>query len=125
MTAEEFISAVKLVVHDAALSGMIESLTSPSGRQPLKKTTELSQWYLSLPATDQDKVREVVKHSIHAAVFGLLAVLDGVTAIESAEDKGEIEVLFRKGGQTNRLNHQGEDLHDLYQSLVWSEVFEE
>jgi len=125
MTPDELISAIKVVVHDAALNGVVESLRSPPGRRPPKKTTELSQWYLSLPAKDRDMVRHVAKHSIHAAIFGLLAVLDGVTAIESTEDKGEIEVLLQKGGQTSRLNRQSEDLHDLYQSLVWNEVFEE
>jgi len=60
-------------------------------------------------------VLEAVSCSAKAAVFGFFCVLDGVRVVEDGEDKGEFELLFRKGEVATRLNDpEGELLHDLY-----------
>lgn len=54
----------------------------------------------------------------------MLCVVDGVMAIESIADKGEIKLSFVKNGKSTSLNGPNADqLHDIYQSQVQREVF--
>lgn len=50
----------------------------------------------------------------HGALFEVLAVLDGVVAVEDTRDKGTFTLTFRKGSKEWVLNPpEGEFLHDL------------
>jgi hypothetical protein len=75
---------------------------------------------------DRKNVHEIVRQSVHAAVFSTLCVLDGVAAIESTPEKGERKLEFAKDGKSVALNGpRTELLHDLYQRTVQDEVFGE
>lgn len=126
MNQEEFIAAIKVAVHDSAIKGMKSVLTSPPGRKPHEKTKESSQWFNSLPEENKQQVEEIIKQTVHASLFGFLCVLDGVRAIESTPEKGNLELIFNKDGKKTLINEpQGEMLHDIYQSRVQAEVFED
>ncbi len=126
MNQDEFIAAIKKVVHDSVIEGMKANLASPPGRNPHFKLKKTSEWYNSLSSTDKGQIAEIIRQTVHASVFGFLCVLDGVQTIESTPDKGDIGLTFTKYGQTDLLNDpQKEMLHDIYQLQVQSEVFEE
>jgi hypothetical protein len=122
MTVEEFVEGVRVAVHEAAVSGTESSLQDPPGRRPSPKDVELSRWYRGLSVEDCARVNSVIRHSVHSAVFGFLCVLDGVRAIE-AESKGRLELVYVKDNDRRVLNSESELLHDVYQSLVYEEVF--
>lgn len=124
MKAEEFIATVKQVVHDSAVKSVCSTLEAPPGRRPARRLTELSQWYHTLSPADRQRLSEVVQHAVHSSIFGFLSVLDGVRAIEYGPDKGSLELAFTRGTERQLLNDpEREFLHDIYQSLVYPEVF--
>ncbi len=125
MNKNEFIAAIRIAVHDSAIKGMKTNLASPPGRKPHEKTKETSRWFNSLPDEDEHQVEEIIKQTVHASVLGFLCVLDGVSAIESTSEKGSLELIFNKNGNKILINDErGEMLHDIYQSEVYTEVYE-
>jgi hypothetical protein len=124
MTPEDFVTALFEQVHVSGVSDMESGLEKPPGRKPNPNTVKLAEWYVSLPLADKKFVRQVIEHSIHTAIFGTLCVIDGVRCIEDADERGEIELQFNKGGERTRLNDTNKDfLHDIYQGLSYERVF--
>ena len=123
MDADEFIAAIKVVVHDSTIGGTQAMLEHPSGRKPPEKIVQLSQWYNALPESDKNRVREVITLAVHGSVFGLLCVLDGVQVIESSVEKSDFELHQVRDGARNVINGNNVSLHDIYQSEVWGEVY--
>lgn len=83
-----------------------------------------SQWFGSLKQEEQAIVRTIIARSVHATLFGALAVLDGDRVIESRNGKGQLTLSFEDASGVVRLNApQGEMLHDIYQGKVYDEVF--
>ena len=115
MTQEEFIEAVRSEVKGSAVDGLCAQLVKPSGRKPPEKIKALSDWYNSLDSEAQGKVREVVELASHHAVFGFLAVLDGVRPIEDDVEKGDLRLFYEKAGAQVLLNDpSAEMLHDIF-----------
>jgi hypothetical protein len=124
MSPDEFISSIKTEVHDSGVRGVIATLQRPSGRRPQQRIVELSQWFSALSDSDKARVEQVVQLAVHAGVFGTLAVLDGVSAIESGPDKGRLELSYQRGDERQLLTDQRQEfLHDIYQSQVYEQVF--
>lgn len=124
MNQEDFITAVRMAVHDRAIEGVKAQLTQPPGRKPYEKIKELSVWFNALPESDKVQITEVIRLSVHATIFSMLCVFDGVTAIESTPEKGELRLIFIKDGKHTHLNDpEVEMLHDRYQSQIQVEVF--
>lgn len=114
MDSKDFVEAVKIAVRDTAVNSVIKTVENPPGRRPSEEVKSLSQWYLNLDDVGKDMARQLVAHSVDSAVFGFLAVIDGVRAIESGEDKGQLELYYLKGTPV-RLNEPREmSLHQLY-----------
>src|SRR5262245_54014841 len=116
MDAEEFVDVVRKVVMDAAVDGVISSLTDPPGKRPAPGLLALSKWYLGLAASDRDMVRRALAEASHAAVFGLFAVLDGARRVDSEQPPGELQLWYE--GRAGRTMLSG-DLHDLLNSESW------
>jgi hypothetical protein len=57
----------------------------PAGRGPHPRGIAFSLWFNQLTADDQQMVVECVRDAAHAAVFGLLCVLDGVLMLTKGE----------------------------------------
>ena len=123
MDADEFIAAIKVLVHDSTIGGTQAMLVRPSGRKPPEKIVQLSQWYNALPESDKNRVREVITLAVHGSVFGLLSVIDGVQVIESSVEKSDFELHQVREGTRNIINGNNISLHDIYQSEVWNEVY--
>ena len=124
MKSEAFIKSIKTVVHDSGVRSVVENLEHPAGRKPPQRLVELSHWFRSLSVSDRARVEQVVQLAVHSSVFGLLAVLDGVRAIEDGHDKGSLELSYRRGDERDILTDSSQELlHDIYQSHVYEQVF--
>lgn len=116
MNASEFVASIRTQVLESATEGTITNLQHPPGRRPASSLVSLSQWFNALSVIDQERVREVAALASHGAVFGFLAVLDGVRVIEVSPEKGKLELWYVKGDQTNLVNDANAPLlHDILQ----------
>ena len=124
MKSEAFIKSIKTNVHDSSVSGVVETLTHPSGRKPPKRVAELSAWFCSLSASDRARVEQVIQFAVHSSIFGLLAVVDGVRAVEGGHADGSFELSYRRGDKHDILTGASQEmLHDIYQSEIYEQVF--
>jgi len=114
MTPEQFIDALKNVVLEASVEATVANLERPPGRRPKQELLEASALYHRLSDGDRALLESVARMAAHHAVFGLLAVIDGVRAVEDGPDKGRFRLTFRKGDQELELNPaHGLPLHDI------------
>ena len=121
MNDEQLINAIVRVVHESAISGVKEDLLDgPSGRSPAAKLLKLHNWYSSLREHDRDMVDQCIGQGVHAAVFGVLCVLDGVRVLE--DGGGEFTLRYQNSEGVFPLNGDS-DLHDIYQGSVFEEIF--
>jgi hypothetical protein len=124
MDTDTFVGVVKTEVHDSGVREVLEILERPPGRKPHERLVELSEWFRALPPLDRERVRWIVELAVHSGVFGLLAVLDGVRAIESGANKGSLELTYSRGAERQQLTSPSNDfLHDIYQALTYEQVF--
>jgi hypothetical protein len=124
MTPESFVAGLVRTAHEGAISSTIAILEAPGGRRPPLGLDELSKWYIGRNDGDKARLRSVVEHAVHAAIFGALCVLDGVSTIESRGEKTEFLLTARRNGVSSQLNGPNmELLHDLYQNQVYERVF--
>lgn len=124
MNSEEFIKAIKLVVHDSIISNFIYHIEHPTGRKPHKSIVDLSEYVSNLSERDKAMLQKIIAHATHQAIFGFLTVLDGVVAIENFPERGELKLYWEKDTDRILLNNtDGEFLHDIYQAEVQSEIF--
>ena len=108
--AEHFVDAVHEVVYRAAARQVLELLEDPPGRNPSPQLVSLSAWSRSLDRSDGEQLAAVVRMAVDHAVFGFLAVLDGVRPIGSQADP----VLQIDGQDVT----EGRNLHELFQIRV-------
>src|ERR1700738_1460073 len=114
MDSRRFISVIKEVVRDAAISGTLQILEHPPGRRPPKELVDRADWYRSLNNDQRRLVHSIVTHAVDGAIFGLLCGLDGARAAESGEAKGNFELRYVKEGVTLLNPPNDAMLHDLY-----------
>jgi len=118
MTTDQFVQAVKMQTSDAAVTGTITCLKRPPGRKPREKDVQLSEWYNRLNTIDQQMLQQVLKEAAELAVFEFFCVLDGVTVIEDAWEKGSLELDYVKGSERTRMNPtEGEELHNIFNQM--------
>lgn len=121
VTPEEFVAAVKSAAFDSAVTGTIKKLTDGlAGRGPHPRGIALSLWFNQLTDTDQQMVVECVRDAAHAAVFGLLCVLDGVRVIDDPPHVDLRLTATGEAGITTTLASSSEplELHDEFNALV-------
>ena len=124
MTSDQFVEALIRCVHDSSVSDVVAALKAPSGRRPPSRQVELSQCFNGMSVSDQARLGQVVEQAVHAALFSVLCVLDGVRAIEDSSEKSELQLLAVKDRNSERLNPpDAECLHDSYQGLVYERIF--
>lgn len=117
MTKEEFVKSIDIAVGQATVSDIKSVLETPIGRQPDKKSIDLSNWYNNLSSADKDNLHQVIEKTADMCLFGMFCVLDGVRAIEDSVPKGELVLEFKKDNKSFRLNEEkGMYLHDIYKS---------
>ncbi len=120
MTREDFVKAIKTEVLDLAVRDTIMDLQDPPGRKPKAALISTHQWYQALDLESQKFVEQVARMAAESATFGMMAILDGIRAIEAGE-KGDLVLEYRKGGERLLLNdfHQ-KLLHDIL--ISWFDV---
>lgn len=115
MTREEFIRVVKIQTSDSAVSGTIAGLRQPAGRKPNERDVVLSEWFNRLSSHDQIMVEQSLRKAAELAIFSFLGVIDGISAIEDDDEKGELVLLYKRNNETTLLNDSSaESLHDEY-----------
>jgi hypothetical protein len=116
MNASEFVTAIRSEVQESATDETMSLLQRPPGRRPAPSLASLSHWFDALPEADRQRVREVAAMASHRAVFGFLAVLDGVRVIEDEAEKGTFELRYLKGERVTLVTDPSEPpLHDILQ----------
>jgi hypothetical protein len=114
MTPKEFAEAIQKVAVDNVKRGLIQMYLKPPGRAPKKRLTNLSEWFNGLSDSDKEKIGTIIHDAAELSAFNILSVIDGALAIESAFEKGSIELWYEKNGTRSRLNKpDGEYLHEL------------
>ena len=120
MTPEEFVLGIKSTVHDSVVADVT---APPAGRKPAGRRVAVSNWYHSLPQNDQHLANELILQTVHAAIFGVLAVIDGARVIEDSGEKTEFRIVALRQGTESVVNPPNVALHDVYQAETWDEVF--
>lgn len=110
MNSEQFVAAIRTHVELSAVDETIGLLVHPPGRKPGRELVDLSLWYRSLAPADREMVSRAMSEAVHAAVFGMCAVLDGVRPITPEPLSGQFELLYQD--ETGRTQLHG-DLHEL------------
>jgi hypothetical protein len=119
MSPEEFIKQIREVVFRSSVDGTHSLLQKPPGRRPARELAELSQWFNGLSDDAKGKALAVAEMAARQATFGMLAVIDGVRQIEETEEKGRLELRFKKGNTDLLLNGTDtEPLHDLFNQYL-------
>ena len=117
MDVTKFIAAIRLTVERPAVKSCVSDYDDPPGRRPSDELVELSQWYKSLGDSDKEMLEKAMQDAVHASLFGLFCVLDGVRVIENSEDRGELELWYVKNGVRTQINDPDQNLlHDEYQA---------
>jgi hypothetical protein len=79
----------------------------------------LSEWFTQLPREDEERVRATIQLAAGQAVFGMLAVLDGVRSIAEAGEAGSLELRYTRQAESVLLNDPAAvPLHDLFVEQV-------
>ena len=119
MTSETFVERIRQAVYESSVKGVIGLLQTPPGRRPSQTLVALSQWFNQLPLDEKQRIQATIRLAVRQAVFGMLAVLDGVRCIDDAEERGTLELRYNAEGQSVLLNDPaGEFLHDLFVDQV-------
>jgi len=90
MTPESFVRAVEAHVGIPAVESVVENLVNPPGRVPRPEDRELSAWYAGLSELDRERIISLIGKGAHAAIFGVLAVLDGVRTVDDEASTFEL-----------------------------------
>ncbi len=114
MTPEDFVSALQKVVLEASVEATVATLERPPGRRPGQDLIEASAWYHSLSDESRAILCQVLGMTAHQAVFGCLAVLDGSRVIEDDAQKGDFNLIYRKGTEEWSITDSvGPPLHEI------------
>ncbi len=114
MNPKYFVEILRKVVQEQSVNDTIENLEEPPGKNPPSELKELSLFFNGLSEKQKETFKKVLHQTAEMTFFGMLCVLDGVRVIESGDDKGSLELWYRKGEDTMLLNDPDEEyLHDL------------
>lgn len=101
---EAFVQALVAVVLRAGFRGHLQSIKALPGRRPPTWLTDLSIWLNRLNDSDRRHAEDLAWRSAVYSLQQMLAVLDGVIAIEGAGPKGKLVLTYERGGTSIRLN---------------------
>ncbi|MNL65327.1 hypothetical protein D3C87_1896450 [compost metagenome] len=113
MTPEFFVDALKVECRDSAVRDCIEQFRKPSGRRPKPELVQISEWFNALTEADQRRVAAAMREAAEATLFGVLCVVDGVRAIEAADEKSEFCLTVKRSNGVTTLVPSDVHLHDI------------
>lgn len=121
MNRHEFVSAIASDVYEVAVRDTLHDLRDAPGRQPSPEQLKLQAWFAQSDETTRTIIASIISLACDHAVFGFLAILDGVRTVESVQPKGTLQLYFQKGGTTVPLNGWTERLlHDVFRTIMAS-----
>ncbi len=134
--AELFLSLLIDRAYNGAIGGTTSLLEKgPPGRKPRQDLVLLHQWFQDLDEESRGQVLNVVRQAVDAAVFGCLALLDGVAGYPIEGKISDFAVYLqvykdidaRKANSPTssvRLNpaYTAEFLHDMYRWILQERV---
>jgi hypothetical protein len=124
MNTNKFVAGLVESVHNAAIGDVLADLRNgPPGRRPPQESVELSRGYQAMGPHERQLVDRAVRHAVHAALVGVLCVLDGVRKIDDSGGRLELSFLSENAQGVVLNSAQHDLLHDTYQKLVYSDVF--
>ncbi len=104
--------------NDASASPGSPELLAPAGPRAVCELMALSSWFSSLSPADEDAVGGIVRLAAYMAVFGVMAMLDGVRAFD-ASPHGTLRLTYvDPDGDDIVLNARPSALHELF----WAEA---
>jgi hypothetical protein len=118
MNSDEFVEAIHATVYKSVIRAMLQTLASPPGRRPRRHDVELNSWYNGLSDEDKRQVAGVVREAAGQAIFGMLAVLDGVQTI----DDDHTDLYLRTGDGTLINDPDRNELHAIFRAIVDHEL---
>lgn len=112
MDSEEFVTQLQKAVGQASVKGVLKNLDQPPGRRPRAELLEMSQWFRALNSAERQMVQRILEEVARHAVFGFLAVLDGVRKID--DDNGQFLLRYvGPHGEAVLNDPSGPPLHEL------------
>jgi hypothetical protein len=109
MNAEEFVSALNLVVCDAAIKDVVSILRAPAGGVRDSRYTNIQKWFSGLSEQDQQNLVSVLEETTDACLFGFCAVLDKIRAFDRARPPGKLELYYVRGEERVLINDPKND----------------
>lgn len=118
MNKDAFVEALTAAAYDGGrvAGDILRGAEHPVGRGVSAERKARAAWLAGLDEESRARVRQLVDEGVHAGVFGVLAVLDGVRAIEDGAVAGKLVLshVARDGTETPLNPESGEMLHDLF-----------
>jgi hypothetical protein len=126
-----FLNRLIVRAYQGVVEDMLLMLQIDPGKLPPPELLAAHQWFQTLDEQGQENIRVIVRESVEAAVFGCLAVLDGVTGgyplkdqlsdfalyLQTYEDE---QALKSNSPQVKVRFNEGKDeaLHDIFQGMI-------
>lgn len=104
MNSETFVEAIKLIA-SSALTGLLKTIKNPPGRRPTPNLVRISALFHSLNEKDKQTFSEALELAARQSNSNFFLVLDGSLAIESAVEKGQLELYYNDGKDRVWLNN--------------------
>lgn len=116
MDKTAFARAVTQAAYRKVGDGILDHWAHPVGRGQRQMKQARADWIATLDDPSRAMLRDLVDEAVHAGVFGVLCVLDGVRAIEDGPERGGLTLTHHDAdGRVTQLNAEaGEMLHDLF-----------
>ena len=102
MNQNTFVDSLKSVVLDGLSSELAQSWQDPPGRFRSEERLRRFEWLTKMSASDRELLEAFGSDVARAAIFGVLAVLDGARKIEDAST-GHLELRHVQEGGARLL----------------------
>lgn len=117
MDQTTFVDLLRAVVLDGLSDELARNWKEPPGRLRSDERSQRSEWVSQMSDGDRELLEAFGSEAARAALFGVLAVLDGVRKIEE-QSEGHLELRHIHAGQTQLLASSAPDvpvapLHEL------------
>jgi len=109
MDQTTFVDLLRAVVLDGLSNDLARNWQEPPGRLRSDERALRSQWVSQMSDTDRQLLETFGSEAARAALFGVLAVLDGARKIED-QSKGHLELRHVHAGETQLLASSGPDI---------------
>lgn len=118
MNAQEFVNAIKLVAGQGAAIAVLQAFKKPPGRKPEPTLAKLSEWFNRLSAEDKASLETALEYATNHAAYSVLAVLDGLMAVEPTGPKGKLLLFYQKDQRRALINDpDSEELTVLFKQI--------